>query len=195
MASRRSSLILGAQGLPAAVFIYKNDESVAAAWDSVQEIATREGAIRGELHHSKASFLQALKAWNLSVDSVDSFLCIYCHAGERGIAPLNTPDRRDIIQWDELADALPHGVRYLWLLGCETDHSHNAWAERSEPIAHHCLSTVASAYWQPFIEFFAREISVEEILSQDELMARLKAEEPLLASKTQYSSNVKWQPR
>jgi len=188
-------LVIGAEGLPAAVFIYKGDGTRAAAWNSAETIAAHQGAIRGEIHQSKASFLPAIRAWNLSVDPVNSFLCIYSHAGETGIAPVRTPELSDIIEWDELAGALPRGVRHLWLLACETDHAHNAWAERPVPLGHHCLSTTASAKWQPFIQFFAREISTEEILSPDELIARLRADEPLLASKTQYSSNPKWQPR
>lgn len=188
-------MVIGAEELPAAVFIYKGDGSTAAAWHSVEVIADHEGWVRGELHHSKAPFLQALETWNLLVDPVDSFLCIYSHAGENGIAPVQRPNASDVVQWDELADALPRGVRYLWLLGCETDHAHIAWAERPVPVAHHCLSTLASVNWQPFIEFFAREISVEEILSPDELMARLSADNPVLASSTHYSTNAKWLPR
>jgi hypothetical protein len=91
-------LVIGAETLPAAVFIYKGDGNTAAAWRSIEEIANHEGSIRGKLHHSKGLFLQALEAWNMSVDPVDSFLCIYSHAGARGIAPVNTPSASDIIQ-------------------------------------------------------------------------------------------------
>jgi hypothetical protein len=43
--------------------------------------------------------------------------------------------------------------------------------------------------------FFAREISTDNIESQDELMNRLKTDAPLLASKTTYSINTNWKPR
>jgi hypothetical protein len=101
----------------------------------------------------------------------------------------------NMIPWDELADALPRGVRYLWLLGCETDYSHDTWDKRVVPVAHRKLSTPESAYWQPFVMFFAREISTDNIESQDELMNRLKTDAPLLASKTTYSINTNWKPR
>ncbi len=189
------SLVTGDEGLPAAVFIYKADGSTTAAWQSVKQIADREGAIRGELHASKAPFVKALGAWNQSVDPVNAFLCIYSHAGVKGIAPVSKPNRGDIIEWHELADALSHGVRYLWLLGCGTDHAHAAWADRLVPVAHHSLSTLESANWQPFIEFFAQEISVDEIVSADELMSPLRAVAPTLADHTIYRTNEKWSPQ
>jgi hypothetical protein len=189
------TLILGAQHSPAAVFIYKSDQSATDAWDSVIEIAAQEGAIRGELHDCKVSFLEGLTAWNLSVDpAADSFLCIYSHAGKAGLAPSRRPPLGDVVQWDELADALPRGVRYLWLLGCGTDYSQDVWDARAKPVAHRTLSTLESAYWQPFIRFFAREISTDDIASQNELMDRLNADAPLLASKTTYSTNTNWKP-
>ncbi len=189
-------MIVGTKDLPAAVFIYKGDQSVTDAWNSVIEIAGQEGSIRGELHNSKASFLRGLTAWNSSVDpAADSFLCIYSHAGKAGIAPSGGSPLGDLVKWDELADALPRGVRYLWLLGCGTDYAQDVWETRAEPVAHRVLSTSESAYWQPFLKFFAREISTDDIAFTNELMERLRTDAPLLASKTTYSTNPNWKPR
>ncbi len=188
-------MTVGAQDLPAAIFVFKNDQTVAEAWDAVNKIADQEGAIRGERHGSKASFLEALESWNELVDPVNSFLCIYSHAGRTGIAPSRTPPRDDLVSWEELANALPRGVRHLWLLGCDTSVALESWGDLPVPVAHRCLVTVESEKWQPFIKFFAREISVDEIHSSDELVARLRADAPELASLTTYSTNLNWKPR
>lgn len=136
---------------------------MAAAWNAVNKIAAREGALRGELHDSKVPFLEGLNSWNQSLDPTNSFLCIYSHAGKSGIAPSNYPTREELVRWEELADALPRGVRHLWLLGCDTSRALEVWDERPAPVAHRCLVTTESKLWQPFIEFFAREISVREL--------------------------------
>ncbi len=188
-------MIVGAQDLPAAVFVFKKDKSVAAAWDAVNKIAAREGALRGEVHESKVPFLEGLYSWNQSVDPANSFLCIYSHAGKPGVAPSNSPTRDELVKWEELADALPRGVRHLWLLGCDTSCALEVWNELQVPVAHRCLVTTESKLWQPFIEFFAREISVQDIRSNDEVFERLKADAPELANLTTYSINPNWKPR
>ena len=40
-------MTLGDDDLPAAIFVYKRDESVEAAWKSEREIRQQEGAVRG----------------------------------------------------------------------------------------------------------------------------------------------------
>lgn len=188
-------MVIGDQDLPAAVFVFKTDKTVAAAWDAVSKIADQEGALRGELHDSKVPFLEGLNSWNQSVDPTNSFLCIYSHAGKSGIAPSDSPTRDEIVRWEELADALPQGVRHLWLLGCDTNRALDVWDDFPVPVAHRCLFTTESKLWLPFIKFFAHEISVQNIHSSDELVDRLKADAPELASLTTYSTNPNWKPR
>lgn len=188
-------MVVGDQGLPAAVFVFKSDTTAAAAWDAVNKIADQEGALRGELHDSKVPLLEGLNSWNQSVDPTNSFLCIYSHAGKSGIAPSDSPTPEEIVGWKELADALRRGVRHLWLLGCATNRALDVWNDSLIPVAHCCLVTTESKLWLPFIKFFAHEISVQNIHSSDELFDRLKADAPELAGLTTYLTNPNWKPR
>jgi hypothetical protein len=142
-------------------------------------MAIQDG-IRGELHRDKTSLLQGLQHWNSQVDPSSAFLCIYSHAGSPGIAP--APDG-PVVTWKELAAALPQGVQYLWLLGCDTSAAIEAWTERS-PVLHRILVTTESSYWQPFLKFFAYEISTTSITFDDEMHAVLSKVSPEMAAKT-----------
>ena len=194
--SSSSARVVGELSSSAAVFIYKSDSSAGRAWNDLEKIHATQHGIRGELHSDKSSFLLALSAWNSVVDSAESYLCIYSHAGLEGIAPDgNKSPASSIVRWNELATALPHGVRYLWLLGCETQSVLDRWRELEVPVAHHLLVTTTSFYWQPFLEFFALEISADTIISNDEISSVLERKSPDLAKHSQFYDFDNWIPR
>jgi hypothetical protein len=169
----------------AAIFIYKDDPTAAPAWLDVQKISNAEREIHAELHSEKASLLQALSLWNQATDSNGSFLCIYSHAGPLGInAVSGVAESR--ITWSELAAALPLGARYIWLLGCETEHALSHWSALAGPVKHRLLATDASKPWRPFLKFFASEIGLDPIRCDDEMTIRLRQQAPELAKHTRY---------
>lgn len=171
----------------AAVFVYKSDDSVPFAEADIIIMNESEGGIRGEIHGDKQAFLSSLRTWNSGIDPTNAFLCIYSHAGAPGIAPIpKLPDISPIISWAELADALPQGVQYLWLLGCETEESIKAWKPLAAPVRHRLLATDISTKWEPFLKFFAHEISTDPIICDDEMRALLTEKAPKLASHTKY---------
>ena len=171
----------------AAVFVYKNDTSVRFAEADIRAMNKSEGGISGEIHGDKQAFISALRTWNSGIDPTNAFLCIYSHAGAPGITPIDElPDKSPIISWTELADALPQGVQYLWLLGCETEKSIKAWKTLAGPVRHRLLATDSSMYWEPFLKFFAHEISIDPIICDDEIRALLIEKSPELASHTKY---------
>jgi hypothetical protein len=171
----------------AAVFVYKDDASVPFAEADIRTMNKSEGGIRGEIHGDKQAFLGALRTWNSGIDPRNAFLCIYSHAGAPGIAPIPAlPDDPRVISWTQLADALPQGVQYLWLLGCKTEESINSWKPLGGPVRHLLLATDFSTPWEPFLKFFAHEISTSPIIYDNEMRALLTRESPELASHTKY---------
>lgn len=173
----------------AAVFVYKDDASVPSADADIRAMNAAEGGIRGEIHADKEAFLNGLKRWNSGIEPTNAFLCIYSHAGDLGIAPVRKlPDRSRIISWTELAGALPRGVQYLWLLGCKTEKAVNAWGALGGPVRHRLLATDSKEPWEPFVKFFAHEISIDPITSDDEMEKVLEKSSPGLAKHTKYFS-------
>jgi len=168
-----------------AVFIYKNDKSGPAAWADVNAIYTSHGGIRGEWHTCKTEFLAGLKAWNVGIDPVNAFLCIYAHMGVPGLNSVGsmTPSA---VTWQELANALPHGVQYLWLAGCKSKECLKAWTPLTAPVRHRLLATTESKYWQPLLRVFAAEISITKITFDDQMSAKIAEMEPELSQHTQY---------
>lgn len=168
-----------------AVFIYKDDNTVDKAWKTVRDIDVSERGIRGELHNSKTDFLEAIITWNQSVDPDNAYLCIYAHMGAPG---LNCVSDRPaaIVSWDELADALPKGVAYLWLVGCESKECLNAWDPLKIPVRHRLLVTKSSIYWGPLIKFFALELSIDPITYDDQMAEKIANISKGLEKDTQY---------
>lgn len=187
-------MVSGSLSSPAAIFIYKDDKSARPAWDAALAIDAAEGEIRAELHSERDSFLAALTEWNISVDPVNSYLCIYSHAGRNGITSDGSKNPSVFVTWQELAAALSLGVRRLWLLGCATDSSLDIWSTLDSPIAHHLLVTTESAYWLPFLKFFAWEISVDNIATTEDIVERLKETSPELAEHTAQYIFDGWTP-
>jgi len=183
-----SPIIVGNPSSQAAVFVYKDDGSVSQAAADIRSIHGKEGGIRGEVHSDKQAFLTALNNWNSGVDCNNSFLCIYSHAGSPGIAPVRKPSKSQVISWSELANALPHGLQYLWLLGCKTEQAVKAWEPLGGPVRHRLLATDSTEPWEPFLEFFADEISIDPITMDDEMERRLAKRSPELAKHTKYFS-------
>lgn len=182
-----SPIIVGDLTSQAAVFVYKDDDSVTDAAADIRRMHASQGGIRGEIHADKQAFWDALTKWNSEAEPANAFLCIYSHAGDPGIAP-TSDDASRIISWTELADALPRGVQYLWLLGCETQKALNAWKALGGPVRHRLLATDSEVYWQPFLQFFAHEISIDPVTADDEMEERLAKSSPELAEHTKYFS-------
>ncbi len=177
---------IGNLSAQAAIFIYKNDSTAPDAWKDVELLHVAEGGIRGELHSNKSAFLEALSRWNASVNPSNSFLCIYSHAGAPGIGPEPKYPSEDVIEWQELAAALPKGVQYLWLVGCKTQEALKKWQPLQGPVLHRLLATDAKFPWLPFLKCFAAEISLEPITFDDEMRTLLLAKHPDLAAHTNY---------
>lgn len=187
-----SPIVVGDLSFQAAVFVYKNDASVPFAEVDIRTMNESEGGIRGELHSDKQIFLKALTDWNRKIDPRNAFLCIYSHAGSPGIAPIDKPEKSQIISWLEFADALPHGVQYLWLLGCRTEQAVKTWEPLGGPVRHRLLATDSKKYWEPFLKFFAHEISIDPIITDDEMEELLTKKYKGLASHTKYfDTNLK----
>lgn len=187
----RTSGILTCQ---AAAFIYKADASAQKAWNDIESIKD----IRRELHGSKTSLLDALKAWNIQphLDPDNSFLAIYAHMGEPGIAPVGSGDPADVISWSELASALPRGVTYGWLIGCNSEHALKHWPAPTGPVRLRLLVTDVSEYWGPLLRHFHEEISLDPIRFPEEMPELLKTLEPSLGGHLEYyeSTSGGWRP-
>ena len=177
-------MTIGVLSAQAAIFIYKNDSTAPKAWEDVEHMHLAEGGIRGELHTNKSDFLKAVALWNAAVAATNSFLCIYSHAGVQGIAP--KPTLEAVIDWQELADALPNGVQYLWLVGCKTQEALNNWQPLGRPVLPRLLATDEEFPWQPFLKYFAAEISIAPITFDDEMSEHLLRKQPSLAAHTKY---------
>jgi hypothetical protein len=185
--------VVGALHCQAAIFCYKADGTVDALKDDLNTIAGNPSQVRGEIHREKAQFLQAVQAWNRQSDPNEAFLCIYAHAGGPGIAPIggeefaSHPNRDNLlVTWDELAQALPHRVAYLWLLGCRTEQALKKWQALRNPVLRRLLATNAKYPWQPFVKWFAAEISLDPIVYNDEMVPLLLRKAPDLAAQTRY---------
>lgn len=173
----------------AAVFIYKFDGSETKAFDSVKTIFRNEGPIRGELHNQKSEFLDALRIWNSGVEPDNAFLCIYAHMGGLGLNCVREPND-SMITWQELSGALPRGVQYLWLVGCDSEKCVNVWQiALTNPVRHLLLATDDSRYWLPIVEQFRHEISLNVTFDGD-MPTKLQALNPDLASSTKYFRRI-----
>jgi hypothetical protein len=75
-----------------------------------------------------------------------------------------------------------------------TDSSLDIWSTLDSPIAHHLLVTTESAYWLPFLKFFAWEISVDNIATTEDIVERLKETSPELAEHTAQYIFDGWTP-
>lgn len=176
---------IGSRAYPAAIFIYKDDETLEGAWSDVLTIARESGPICGEAHTEKESLLRALSDWNAATDPQSSFLCIYAHASDLGI---NSKSGRaeTRITWQELAKTLQKPVRYLWLVGCATRSSANIWQPFHGPVGHLLLATTESAPFRPIVGCFASEIDVNNIAYDGEMFGILRRQNPELAEKTDF---------
>ncbi len=185
--------VIGALHCQAAIFCYKTDRTVDALKADLNTMAGNLDQVRGEIHREKIRFLAAVKAWNKQSDHNGALLCIYGHAGETGIAPIggeafaSNPNRDSLlVTWDELAQAIPYGVAYLWLLGCRTEEALKKWQALRSPVLRRLLATNASFPWQPFVKLFAAEIGLDPIIYNDEMVSLLLQKAPELAAHTQY---------
>jgi hypothetical protein len=177
--------IVGNTDYQGAVFVYKNDGTEQLAWADVNAINTTHGGIRGELHTDKTHFINGLKTWNTSVDPINAFLCIYAHMGTPGLNCVAgmTPSA---VTWQELADALPKGVQYLWLVGCDSQECMKTWSPLSSPVRHRLLATSKDECWKPLLRVFAAEISINNITCDDKMTTLIAGLEPDLSKHTHY---------
>lgn len=193
MISSTEPFIVGPLHCQAAIFCYKADSTVDTLRDDINTMAGDLGHVRGEIHSEKVRFLEGVKVWNEQSDPNGAFLCIYAHAGKAGIAPIggeefsSNPNRDSLlVTWEELAQAIPSGVAYLWLLGCNTKHALRKWQPLRGPALRRLLATNAKFPWQPFVKWFAAEIGVDPIVYNDEMVTLLLQKAPELAAQTQY---------
>jgi hypothetical protein len=185
--------VIGDLSCQAAVFCYKGDNTVVPLRNDLDRMAGAPPMVRGEIHDDKVRFLAALTKWNEQCDPPAAFLCIYAHSGEPGIAPIggkqlqSHPDPESlIISWEDLALAIPKGVAYLWQLGCRTEEALKSWQALRGLVSSRLLATDAKEPWQPFVKWFAAEISLDPIFYNDEMMSVLKRKMPELAGRTHY---------
>ena len=144
-------------------------------------------AIRFELHRSRQRFLDGLEKWNRSVGPQNSYLCIYCHGKKDGISAQDAETAMSrFVSWKALANALPLGVRYLWLVGCSTSGCLQVWSQGKSPVRHRLLVTNEDRYFGRLVRLFSKEIDVANIGFDDEMMARLRKADPKLAKCIRY---------
>ena len=189
----KEPFVVGALHCQAAVFCYKADGTVDDLEADLNTMTGNLGHVRGEVHHEKARFLEAVEAWNKQCAPDGAFLCVYAHAGAPGIAPIggeefvSNPNRDSLlVTWGELAQALPCGVAYLWLLGCCTEQALKKWEPIRSPVLRRLLATNAKFPWQPFVKWFASEIGLDPIMYNDQMVPLLLQKAPELAAQTQY---------
>jgi hypothetical protein len=200
---------VGNRKCQAAIFMYKNDNSVDKVKPEIERINTDQGkvpngcptdGICGEHHTDKEEFMGALGEWNSFVQPNNSFLCIYAHANEEGILPLFECTieeyQKDLITWQELAEVLTKPVQYLWLLGCTTRRSMEVWSPINGPVSGLLLATSLDIHWGDFVRAFEDEISLDPIRSVNEMIEAMRDRYPNLAHHTQYFRSGKdgWLP-
>jgi hypothetical protein len=147
-------------------------------------IQTKEGPICGERYREKQEFLDALKDWTAKSDPTNSYLCICAHAGKPGISCVPRQDAM-LITWSELAKAIVHPVRYLWLVGCHTEECLKDWHPLSGPVGHLLMATTQNAP-PKLVRFFVHEISTNNIILDGEMPELLRKKAPDLAKITEF---------
>lgn len=189
----------GPEDAAAAMFIYKSDERVQAAWDAAEDVERRDresgnrvlteqgrgqssnSFLRLERHRSKQSFLAALARWS---HPRKQFALIYSHGadtawGAVGIIPSIAAPGDQVITWQELAEALGDGVDCLWLIGCRCSDAANVWGDR--PVRGWMLSCSGERDFGPLVEQFHLEISLASIRSPAVVLHTLQSQFPALA--------------
>jgi len=175
---------IGSRACAAAMFIYLDDNLRDKVWRRVRRIPSKQGPICGERYRYKQEFLDALNDWTAESDPANSYLCICAHAGSAGINSVPGQDSTRI-KWSELAEAIAHPVRYLWLVGCHTNECLRHWDPLSGPVGHLLMATTENAT-PKLIRFFAHEISINNIVSDGEMPELLRRKAPDLASITEF---------
>jgi hypothetical protein len=188
-----NSFVIGEVHCQAAVFCYKADATVERLMADLAAIAGSPPTLRGEIGSDKAAFLDSLRSWNDTCDSKGAFLCLYAHAGDTGIAPIGGDEYREhpnksslLISWPELVGALPQGVAYLWVLGCNTERALPKLKALKGIVHRRLLLTDSSEPWRPFIKLFAEEVSLDPIRYTSEMPAVMRERQPELAAHTRY---------
>lgn len=168
----------------AAAFVYKDDKSAPQAWLDVEGIEH----IRREIHGERASFLDALRAWNSQprLEPGNASLAIYAHMGESGIGPGGLAGTANIVSWQELAAALPKGAQYCWLIGCKSEYVLSNWPASGGPVLRRILVTEESKYWGPLVQHFAEEISMDPVRFPEEMPSLLRKLVPTLGGLVEY---------
>jgi len=175
---------IGTRSCAAALFLYLDDKQRNNVWRRIRRIGTKEGPISGERFRDKQEFLEALRDWSRKADPANSYLCICAHAGKLGInsKPGVAATR---ISWAELANAIVQPIRYLWLVGCNTNESLTHWNPLRRTVGHLLMATndkVSAA----LLRFFAREISINKIVFDGEMPGLMKKSAPKLAAATRF---------
>lgn len=178
------SKTLGDPDCKGAIFVYKDDDSVDEAWESVIKVNRDHGGIRGELHEKPSDFLAALLKWNNSVGGENAYLCIYAHMGTTGMC--SKPRSPADISWPELANSLPKKIELLWLMGCKSAECLKTWNGLTAPVDYGILATSKSCYWAPFIDEFSKEISLKKVRTYDQMPFELSKSQPDLAKYIDY---------
>jgi hypothetical protein len=175
---------IGSRTCAAAMFVYLADHPRDKVWQSVRRIQTKEGPICGERYRYKQEFLDALKDWTAKSDLANSYLCICAHAGRLGINSGRGQDATRI-KWSELAKAIAHPVKYLWLVGCHTNECLKHWDPLSGPVGHLLMATTRNAP-PKLVRFFAHEISINNIVPDGGMPKLLRRKAPDLARITKF---------
>jgi hypothetical protein len=184
-----------------AIFIYKQDDSIAKALAAAAEVARQHkvnvaytdaekarlvsvlgydptdsnGRFVYVVHaDTKADLLCELAAWLSRVDNNAAALMVYSHGGSRGINR-KTGDAVHRVTWQELSESLPGGVSSLWLAGCRTRHCLDAWQEADvAPVKSWLVCTHASESWLKMIPSFQLELSMDPVFEPAEIANRLR---------------------
>jgi hypothetical protein len=182
---------IGPEGSHGGVFVYKRDSRVPEASKALEDIRATQ-VIRGELHEDRQEFLSALHRWNSKLDDENAYLCIYAHAGLRGINcygqhDADLPTRNaSRISWGDLALALPNKVEMIWILGCKTELAMTAWRPLKRTVARYLFVTRESANFVSLLPEFAAEVQFDPIIPYDRIREHLRQRSPVLAQHTDY---------
>lgn len=175
---------IGTRACAAAIFLYLDDSQRNKVWRRIRRIGKKEGPICGERFREKNEFLAALKDWSENADSTNSYLCICAHAGKLGINSKPGVKASRII-WAELAKAIVRPIRYVWLVGCNTNECLNHWNPLRRTVGHLLMATDDEAT-AALLRFFAREISINNVVFDGEMPELMEKRAPKLAAVTRF---------
>lgn len=153
-----------------AVLVYKADKKTQTAWDDTAEIKD----IYRVLRNRRADILDEITQWRRGVNEDNSFVAIYSHMFDGGMAPTERPNPSEVVTWGELREALGK-VHTLWLIGCESQHAMAAWpTPKDSPVTGTMLVTSESQDWIELVAAFGHEVSLDSIVFFDQMEDHLR---------------------